>query len=202
MACERSVATTRATRVAIRDVTSAAIAIRRQAESESNIKFMFIGLTLLLVLTSMGCCPCLNLAERQHHDPQILQIYMHTGYRDEIDTFQGFLQKDLVPDTIRIPFGFTTREQEIILSKLESSRFFSFPDTIHAEPNVTESPNGGAQILRVKYADKDKAVVWFYPPERSSKFFSLVLAIRNLIYDIAVSRPEYKALPQPKAGYQ
>ena len=166
------------------------------------MKVMSIGLSLLFALTPMGCCPCLNLVEGQHHDSQVLQIYMHTGYRDEIDSFQGFLQKDLVSDTVRIPFWFTTREQEIILSKLERSRFFSFPDTIHAEPDVTESPNGGAQILRVKYADKDKAVVWFYPPERSSKFFSLVLAIRNLIYDIAVSRPEYKALPQPKAGYQ
>jgi hypothetical protein len=163
---------------------------------------MSIGIALLLALRLTGCCSPQSLVEDQDHDPQKLQIYVHMGYHDDIDTFQGFLQKDLVPETIRIPFWLSTREQEIILDKLERCRFLSFPDTIRGEPGRTQSPDFGAQVIRVKYGDKEKSVVWSGPPERSFKYMSLLYAIRSLIFDIAVSRPEYKALPQAKGGFQ
>lgn len=166
------------------------------------MNFRCIGIALLLAFRLTGCCPSRSLVEGQDHDPQILQIYVHMGYHDDIDTFQGFLQKDLVPDTVRIPFWFSTREQEIILDKLERNRFFSFPDTIHQKPNEIQSPDFGAQMIRVKYGHKEKSVVWFEPPEKRFKYYSPLLAIRDLIYDIAVSRPEYKALPPAKRGYQ
>ncbi len=159
----------------------------------SALSFLVMGLAIFL-----GCS---NLIDTPDHDEQILQIYIHTGFHDEIDTFSGYLQKDLVPDTVRIPFWFSTREQEIILDKMERCRFFSFPDTIHPRRDVSQSPDPGPQQIRVKYRGKDKAVVWYEPAERSFKFFPVLLEIRTLIWDIAKSRPEYKALPEPKGGY-
>jgi hypothetical protein len=165
------------------------------------MKFNPIGALLLLAQPFWGCCPSLGSIGGEQHDPQVLQIYMHTGYRDDVDTFRGFLQKDLVPGTVTIPFWFTTREQEILLNALERYRFLSFPDTIYAQPGVSRSPDFGAQIIRVKFADKEKSVVWFEPPEKSFKLFPLLINIKNLIYDIFTSRPEYKALPEAKGGY-
>jgi len=99
----------------------------------------------------------------------------------------------------------TTREQEILLTKIENAGFFSFPDTIHKSPNVIQQPDHGAQILRIKYKDQDKTVVWYYPIDTKAeyKFFKYYIeGIKQLLYDIIVSKPEYKALPPVKGGYQ
>jgi hypothetical protein len=82
------------------------------------MKFNPIGALLVLAQPFWGCCPSLGSIGGEQHDPQVLQIYMHTGYRDDVDTFRGFLQKDLVPGTVTIPFWFTTREQEILLGEI------------------------------------------------------------------------------------
>ena len=43
---------------------------------------------------------------------------------DELDTFHGTYQKDLIPGTVKTSMWLTTREQEIILTNLEQIGFF------------------------------------------------------------------------------
>jgi hypothetical protein len=138
------------------------------------------------------------------HDPQLMQIYFKFGL-NELDTFHNTYQKDLVSaGTVKTGMWFTTREQEIILTQLNRIIFFNLPDTIHAQPNVVISPSHGPQTLRVKYKGMDKTVVWYYPlPEDVVNNFDYRLeSTRDLLWDIIESKPEYKALPPVKGGYQ
>jgi len=130
---------------------------------------------------------------------------MHTNALDELDTFHGTYQKDLVPGTVKTTMWLTTREQEIIATALERYRFFSLPDTVYKIPvNETISPNLGTQVLRIKYNGKDKTVVWDSGLELAAhnKYKYFIASITQLIGDIVASKPEYKALPVTKGAYQ
>ncbi|MFA5835308.1 MAG: hypothetical protein WDA22_17645 [Bacteroidota bacterium] len=137
------------------------------------------------------------------NDIQEVKVHLHHGYYDDVNTFEQSLTKDLIPDTIKISFWFTKREQEIILTKAERIGFFNFPDTFFAKPNEMQLPDYGAQTLRIKSRNKDKTVVWFNPTdELRFKYFVLLRELKILILDIIESKPEYKILPERKGGYQ
>ena len=154
---------------------------------------------IIIILLLSECCVAQNI---KTPDEQFVQIYLHYGYHNEINTFEQTLLKDLVPDTVRIPFCFTKREQEIILTNAERFNFFSFPDTVNKQPNEDISPDFGQQILRIRVGNKDKTIVWFEPHDKKFKYYSLLIELKNLIIDIVVSKLEYKALPPTKSGYQ
>ncbi len=88
----------------------------------------------------------------------------------------------------------TPREQEIILLTARRLKFFAFPDTVYPQRDVTISGNTAAHVLRIKVGNQDKTVVWFEPPEKSFKFYPLLIDLQNLIVDIVASKPEYSAL--------
>jgi hypothetical protein len=135
------------------------------------------------------------------HDPQKMKIFFHLGMADELDTFHGTYQKDLIPGTAKTEMWFTTREQEIILTKLDEIRFFTWPDTLAMEPGVHESPDFGYQTIRIKTAEHDKTVVWYAPISRRLKLEYYLQDLQGLFNDIIHSKPEYKALPARKGGY-
>ena len=138
------------------------------------------------------------------HDAQLVQIFYKSG-RNELDTFHNTYQKDLVSaGIVKTGMWLTTREQEIILAHLEFINFFRLPETIYAQPNVVISPDQGAQWLRVKYKEKDKTVIWYYPlpADRFDNYDYRLESTRDLLRVIIESKPEYKALPPVKGGYQ
>ena len=157
----------------------------------------------LLLLLSFFAIKCINFQAQEGTEQQLLQINLQEGAYDDVNTFEGTLVKDLIPGTVKIPFWFTKREQEIILTKAEDINFFSFPDTLQPEPNVVVTPNLGPEVIRLKIRDKDKTVVSFYPVEdKYKKYIDSFTQLKDLINDIVESKPEYKALPPRKGGYQ
>ena len=56
------------------------------------------------------------------------------------------------------------------------------------------SGNTSAHVLRIKVGKRDKSVVWFEPPEKSFKFYPMLIDLQNLIVDIVASKPEYDAI--------
>lgn len=87
--------------------------------------------TISVLFTSallVSCSPAPT--ENNEHDNQFIQIFYHSGLYDELDTFHGTYQKDLIPGMAKTTMWLTTREQEIILDKVERCNFFSLPDTI------------------------------------------------------------------------
>lgn len=154
-------------------------------------------------LWMIACCPSSSSTHRDH-DVQFLQILTRAGKFDMLDTFHGTYQKDLVPGVAKTTMWLTTREQEIILTALERYNFFSLPDTLYRRPaGEAIFPDFGTQMLRVKYNGKEKTVVWDSGIELLplKKYAPSIEKIMDLITDIVVSKPEYKALPPAKGVY-
>jgi hypothetical protein len=163
------------------------------------MRLFIIFAVSLLVTSSYAQSP----NSKREHDPQFIQIFFHFGKFDELDTFHGTYQKDIVPGIAKTTMWLTTREQEIILTKLERLRFFSLPDTvIHLPQNQRISPNLGQQVLRIKYKDMERIITWDFGVGTGQKVMYFIKGIEELLYDIIVSKPEYIALPPAKGGYQ
>ena len=99
-------------------------------------------------------------------ETQFVQIYFKYSFKNELNTFANTYQKDLVLDgVIKVKFWLTDEEQNNILDKLNSLNYFSLPDTFNYIPqdSISPSPNPGKQILRIKYQQNDKKIIWTYP---------------------------------------
>ena len=140
-------------------------------------------LTLVLFLFSVPCWA-------QSQDS--VQVRLESNTIVQLDSFIGTVR--VGHKVFQASSCLSPREQEIILRTAERLRFFSFPDTIYPQRDVTISGNTAAHVLRIKVGNRDKSVVWFEPPEKSFKYYALLIDLQNLIVDIVASKPEYNAL--------
>ena len=125
-----------------------------------------------------------------------------------LNTFKGTYTRDMVRG-----FDVTTRltltkdEMDQIQAKMTEIDFFNYPDVFKVVP----SANGTVGIVtpydsyyfKVQVGNQTKELEWAdeitYPPDaQADKLRELI----NLITSIIRSKPEYKALPQPRGGYQ
>jgi hypothetical protein len=135
-------------------------------------------------------------------EEQILQIYFQL-HGDVLNTFNKTLGAGLVTGWVEIPFWLTKHEQDTILAKAKEIKFFTFPDSIKKSLYESISPYSGPKILRIKYKNHDKNIVWDYPAAKEyQRYDSKLMELQNLIYSIMTSKEEYKALPAPHMGYQ
>lgn len=143
-----------------------------------------------------------NPASPQHADPQFVQIQFQYGFKNELNTFDGKYQKDLVMDgTIKVPFWLTTSEQNRIVEKVLAVNFFAFPDTIHKKQGVNIMPDSSPDFLRLKYENQEKSVVWFFPMDTSNPYAQSLRELAELIQTIIETKPEYKKLPPVRGSY-
>jgi hypothetical protein len=169
-------------------------------KSSKNIFKFFLFITFIIVLA--GC-----REEIIFTDPQDLRIQYHYGFKNELNTFDKTYQKDLVMDgTVKTTFWLTSDEQEQILSKANSIKFFQFPDTIPYQKmpdgtRVTFDPDPGPQFLRIEYQNMVKKIVWFYPINYENEYTQPLLELTKLLEQIIKSKPEYKKLPPARGGY-
>jgi hypothetical protein len=149
-----------------------------------------------------ACSKLSNPANPQHADPQFVQVHFQYGFKNELNTFDGTYQKDLVWDgTIKVPFWLTTNEQNMIVEKALAVKFFAFPDTLHKEQGVVIMPDPSPDFLRLKYENQEKSVVWFFPLDASNPYAQSLRELTDLIRTTIESKPEYKKLPPARGGY-
>lgn len=154
------------------------------------------------LLLLLGSCSQPSDTAGPTSDAQVLKIYMQYGFKDELDTFEQTLQKDLIADgTIRVPFWLSTAEQDLILQKVLDVGFFAFPDTLKREAGFMVSPDPSPDVLRIEYQDQANTVVWYYPIDSSGGHAEGIIELRDLITHIIREKPEYKILPQARGGY-
>jgi hypothetical protein len=137
--------------------------------------------------------------------PQFIKIQFHYGFKNELNTFTGIYQKDLVKDGItRTGFYLTDSEQNQIVQKIQSVDFFSFPDTIRIIPKdgftYTIEPDPGVQFLKIEYNGKMKSVYWFHPLPGDNSFVPVLKELTDFIQKIIEAKPEYKKLPAASGG--
>ncbi len=137
---------------------------------------------------------------------QFAQIYLKYDFENELNTFDNTFQKDLIMDgVIKIEFFLTAEEQNQILEKAYSINYFSLPDTFKYIPvngiTLITNPNPGEQVLRIKFQQKDKKIIWTYPLNEDNVEANDLMKLKDFIISIIESKPEYKKLPPAKGGY-
>ena len=162
-----------------------------------KIFFVLLFITLFLV----SCKD--NSIEPQN---QSVQIYFKYAFNNELNTFENTYQKDLVMDgVIKVKFRLTEEEQIEILEKADSINYFSLPDTFKYIPVngiiKTIQPNPGEQILRIKYKQEDKKIIWTYPLNDNNPKVKDLMELKDFIISIIELKSEYKKLPPAKGGY-
>lgn len=159
---------------------------------------------ILFFLTIFFITSCNNL-NTIDHDEQYLKIHLHHGYKDEINTFDNQLQKDLIADgVITTEFYFSTEELFRIEEMVYQVDFFALPDTLSQlivdSIAVIQEPNPGTQFLRIEQNEQDKTVYWFYPVSQTETAPKL-LRLKDLIIEIVEESEAYQNLPQARGGY-
>jgi len=159
-----------------------------------------LRISLLLFIPSLISLSCVDLSFEP--DVQFVQIDYKYNFKDELNTFQNYYQKDLVIDgTIRTEFWLTKEEQNLILEKANETNFFSLPDSMLNRSPVEISPNP-LQFLRIKNGQMEKIVVWNYTlPAYQLPGYRKLLELAEVIRIIVESKPEYKGLPPCNGGY-
>jgi len=132
-------------------------------------------------------------------DEQFVNIHYKYFYKDELNTFNNSLTKDLfAKGTVTIDSYLTNKEQNLILRKAFDLGFFNLPDTLnYAGPDSIKcklEPDPGLQYLRIKYKNKDKTVCWFLVNSCPAEY-KKIIELTSAIKDIIESDFRYKILP-------
>ncbi len=161
------------------------------------MKYLKITLTLLISLIFISCNE--NSVEPNE---QFVKILFKYNYKDELNTYDNYLIKDLVLDGLKkVKFWLTEEEQQKIENKINETNFYSLPDTIIDNSPVEISPNF-QQYLRIKINDQEKEITWKYiTPEYQTENYKSIEKLSNYIRQIIESKPEYKVLPPRNGGY-
>jgi hypothetical protein len=150
----------------------------------------------------VGPVGCEHGLEPQKPDEQFVKLLFQYGFRDELNTFNGTLTKDLVLNgTVTVPFWLTKSEQESVLVELARVDFFYLPDTLLRMAGVDISPNSGTQLLRIEVGSQTKTVIWSYLIDPSHPASQRITQLSQAIQGIIESKPEYKQLPPARGGY-
>jgi|WetSurMetagenome_2_1015567.scaffolds.fasta_scaffold149036_3 hypothetical protein len=170
----------------------------------SERRFQIIGYAPLAILSF--CIVCCTSYYNIHNpsDEVILRVHCKLGFKNELNTFAGTYQKDLVQaGTVTIPFSLTLHEQDSILQKALDFDFCSFPDTIPMDPEVIAiQPDPGPGMLRLQYAGCDKVVVWFYPRDPGNEYTKPLEDLYEQIWRVVEGKEEYRKLPEEVGGYE
>ncbi len=154
---------------------------------------------LLAALPLLGGC---DLGGPHPSDTQSVKVLFKYGFRDQVDTFNGTLTKDLILNgTTTVAFSFTSAQQDSVIRALERSDFFHLPDTLFPVPGVAISPNPGVQVLRVQCEGRTKTLVWNDVLDASDPRTEKVLRLWGALEGIVRSTDTYRSLPPASGGY-
>jgi hypothetical protein len=156
---------------------------------------IFLGIAVLLTGCDLG-------DPSTRSDPQRVKVFFKFGFRDQVDTFDGTLTKDLVVNgTVTVPFGFSQSEQDTLLSALARAGFFGLPDTLYPLPTVSISPDPGFQVLRVEFEGTTKSLVWMEVLDASDPHTGRVRELWARLRNLVQSTDTYRQLPPAVGGY-
>jgi hypothetical protein len=157
---------------------------------------------VIVAVCFAGCSSSQN--SRSRPDEVHLRVHCKFGFRNELNTFAGTYQKDLIEaGTITVPFSLSLGEQDSILREAMAADFCSFPDTIPREPGTfIVQPYPGVGMLRLQYEGCDKVVVWEDPTDSSSVYARRLEHITGVIRRVVEGKVEYKSLPDAVGYYE
>jgi hypothetical protein len=133
------------------------------------------------------------------------------GRGSTISTFDNTYTKDLIQKgTAKAEMKLTPEEKEAVYRKMMDIDIFSYPDIFEpvsaGEQGGSFIPHGGMPSTSYSFSiqanGRTKQIFWNYIMDtRSEKAYKL-LELIDQIKMIIISKPEYKALPEPEGAYQ
>jgi hypothetical protein len=157
-------------------------------------------ITILLLVIS-GCSVKNTLPDEMPNDFDFL-VQFGVGSKNEINTFDNTVTKDLVVDG--------TITEKIPLTKEEIKRIYQKMKQVNVlEPKKLE-PKKKSCMQTPYEEDKWKIklngeTITFYLTEEycnPTKDAKQLFELRNYIFDIVLNKDEYKELPEPNGGYK
>ena len=172
--------------------------------SRRNICLITMNAFLLASTCLLALTGCQNAQPNQSDFNFIFKYSVQAG--NELNTFKGTYTRDMVRG-----FDVTTRltltkdEMDQIQAKMTEIDFFNYPDTFKVGPTadgmITMVTPYESYYFKVQVGTEIKELSWAdeiqNPDPQADKLRELI----NLITSIIRSKPAYKALPQPRAGY-
>ena len=144
---------------------------------------------IFLFLLISGCSSIKDLPP----DEQNVKVILNYACR-KVDTFENKFIFAFIPDTTVVDIWFTKKEQENILKKADSIKFFSFPESLPREQDgIIYRPYCYPAYLRIMTGSKDKTVIFFRGTTKEYRSqHSYLEELANLILDMALSKKEYE----------
>lgn len=122
------------------------------------------------------------------------------GAKNELNTFNGTFTQDMVVDpAITTDLKLSVNDKWQILQEINEINFFNLPSNYPRETGMWMSTQVDYYI-KIQYGSQTKEVSWNDNSIRSSNTQNLN-ELADLIWGLIQSKPEYKSLPTPQAGY-
>lgn len=125
-------------------------------------------------------------------------------WENELNTFKGYFQKDMVNRRPAITKICLTQEDlNKIYLKLVEIGFFSYPSVIDTTPRGSVWSEGtpySDYYLKVQNGTRIRSVRWTDRYITNNRRYHDIKDLARLIWEIIESKPEYQRLPKPSAG--
>jgi hypothetical protein len=123
------------------------------------------------------------------------------GAKNELNTYNGTYTRDMIIDpSITTSLNLTVEEKWQILQKINEIDFFNIPSNFSVNPSLWTLPQLDYYV-KVEYGSQIKEVSWNSRSLMESNTQSSLEQLVSYIESIIQQKPEYKALPTPRAGY-
>ncbi|MHC5036090.1 MAG: hypothetical protein ACYTHM_02140 [Planctomycetota bacterium] len=129
--------------------------------------------------------------------------------RNEIDSFEGTVVKDLVVGTAETKLKLDEEEMARIFEKIQAVDIFSYPRQFKPPYKDNPDPDKGVEVepheeyyFMVRFQGKEKEIVWKDINQSKSKKAVRLREVFKYIDEIIRSKEAYKKLPGLKGSYQ
>ena len=126
-------------------------------------------------------------------------------WESELNTFEGYFQKDMVIEDPAITnISLTQEDLNRIYLKMEEIGFFSYPSVIDTTPRGFAWGEGtpySKYYLKIQNGTRIQRVRWTSRYLTNKRRYHDVMDLAHLIWEIIESTPEYQRLPKTSAGY-
>ena len=123
------------------------------------------------------------------------------GKKNEINTFNGTVTKDLITDgTKTISLMFSKEEMQAIYEKMKEIKIHEPKEFIPKKGCHKEPFEEDEWTIQIRGKTITLSISWEYcdQTEDATKFLNL----RNYIFNLVKSKDAYKSLPNPSGGYE
>ncbi|WP_138752326.1 hypothetical protein [Paenibacillus sinopodophylli] len=138
--------------------------------------------------------------------PSTFKFMVRFGYgtvnKNEINTFQGTITKDLIANgTATMPMKFTKEELRIIYNKMKEINIMDEKELEPAKQSCQRSPYN-EDIWEININGETKTLIWTDKYCAGTTDTQQLLELRQFVQQMVEGKEEYKKMPESEGGYE